>query len=223
MQFHEQPSDVASSTFAPVPAFEDSLVLVRRAQGGDHDALNQLFERYYDRIYRIVRIRMGARLRGVLESCDIVQQTCAVAARKIDSFEPKDGTSLIRWLARIAENQIHDEADKIRTEKRDTKREVALDAKVHGMQDSHPGLQLAAGGASPSSIVANNELKEIYDACVESLPDSMRELILLREYAGASWATVVKELELPNEHAAQEAYRRAQIKLAGILRKRLRH
>jgi hypothetical protein len=69
-----QPEDLGSSTFDPLPKFEDSLALFRRAQGGDGGALNELFERYYDRIYRIVRIRMGAKLRGVLESHDIVQQ-----------------------------------------------------------------------------------------------------------------------------------------------------
>lgn len=206
----------------PVPDLGESLVLVRMAQEGDREALNRLFERYYDRIYRIVRIRMGAKLRTVLDSYDIVQETCAVAVRKIGDFQPRDHASLIQWLARIAENQIHDARDKMDAIKRDKNREVALDAAAVRDGESYPGLQISSGGPGPSTIVANSELKEIYDACVEALPQEHRELVLLREYAGASWEDITEKLGRPNVHAAQEAYRRAQIKLASLLRQRMR-
>lgn len=217
------PCDPApESGLTAIPNLSESLVLLRQAQEGDREALNRLFERYYDRIYRIVRIRMGAKLRTVLDSYDIVQETCAVAVRKLGEFQPRDHASLIQWLARIAEHQIHDARDKIDAVKRDKSREVPLDAANANMGESHPGLQLSGGGPGPSTIVANSELKEIYDACVEELPHEYRELILLREYAGASWEDITEKVQRPNVHAAQEAYRRAQVRLAGLLRKRLR-
>ncbi len=204
-----EPQDFAQ--LAPAPGLATSIELVRKAQGGDRGALDQLFERYYERVYRIVRIRMGARLRGVLESLDLVQETCAVAARKLDAFQPEDRASLIQWLARIAEHQIHDAADRIAAQKRDVGRETPLESGDLG----------STRGASPSSIVANQELKEIYDACVEGLPGDYRELILLRDYALASWEETARAVSAPNVHAAQEKYRRAQVRLAGSLRKRL--
>lgn len=217
------PCDPApDSGVTPVPNLSESLVLVRKAQDGDREALNRLFERYYDRIYRIVRIRMGAKLRTVLDSYDIVQETCAVAVRKIGDFEPRDHASLIQWLAKIAEHQIHDARDRMEAEKRNPSREVPLDAGRTHSGEPHPGLQLSGGGAGPSTIVANSELKEIYDACVEELPHEYRELILLREYAGASWEDITQKVQRPNVHATQEAYRRGQIKLAGLLRQRMR-
>lgn len=223
MEHQAPPCDPSpESGVTPVPNLSESLVLVRQAQEGDREALNRLFERYYDRIYRIVRIRMGAKLRTVLDSYDIVQETCAVAVRKIGDFQPRDHASLIQWLAKIAENQIHDAKDKMDAGKRDKSREVALDAVNAKTGESHPGLQLSGGGPGPSTIVANSELKEIYDACVEELPHEYRELILLREYAGASWEDITEKAQRPNVHAAQEAYRRGQIKLAGLLRQRMR-
>lgn len=224
MQNQPPPSTEApESGFHPIPDLNESLILVRQAQAGDSDALNRLFERYYDRIYRIARIRMGAKLRTVLDSYDIVQETCAVAVRKIGDFKPQGHASLIQWLAQIAENQIHDAHDKwIKAQKRDRSRETPIHGGGAGDSASHAELQLSAGGLSPSSIVANSELKEIYDACVEALPEEYRELILLREYAGASWEEIAERADRPNVHASQEAYRRAQIKLAGLLRQRMR-
>jgi RNA polymerase sigma-70 factor (ECF subfamily) len=212
----------SSSGLPDVPDLADTLVLVRRARAGDRAALDRIFARYQDRVHRIVRIRMGAKLRGSLDSSDIVQETCAVALQKLAGFEPRDHSSLIQWLARIAERQIHDAADRMNAEKRDKRREVALEPLARAAHESDADLALADPGPGPCAAAAANELEHIYDACVQSLPDEQRELILLREYANASWATICRELGRPNEHAAQEAYRRAQIKLSSLLRQRVR-
>ena len=53
--------------FGEVRIPTETIDLVRRAQRGDDDALNRLIDRYYDRIQRIVRIRLGPRLRRDLE------------------------------------------------------------------------------------------------------------------------------------------------------------
>lgn len=44
-----------------------SLVLLERYQGGDEAALNKLMTRYYPRVERIVRARMGGFLRSRME------------------------------------------------------------------------------------------------------------------------------------------------------------
>ena len=210
-----------SIDFPELPDLTESIELVRRAQDEDLEALNRLFKRYYERVHRIARIRMGALVRAAMEPCDIVNETYIVAARKLATFEPQDQASIINWLARIAERQIRDAQRKITAEKRDVRRQQDLDRPANNESGSFAGT-VPVEGPSPSSVVANAELKEIYDACVESLPEDYRELILLREYAGASWETVCAELGSPNPHAAQQMYHRAQVKLAGIFRTRMR-
>ncbi|MFT5477196.1 MAG: RNA polymerase sigma-70 factor (ECF subfamily) [Planctomycetota bacterium] len=210
-----------SVDFPALPALNESLDLVRRAQDDDTEALNQLFQRYYERVHRIARIRMGALVRRAMEPCDIVNETYIVAARKLGDFVPQDQASIINWLARIAERQIRDAHRKITAKKRDIRRQQDLDRPTQGESLNLAGV-IPNEGPSPSTIVANAELKEIYDACVESLSEEHRELILLREYAGASWETICEDLGRPNPHAAQQMYHRAQVKLAGILRARLR-
>ena len=56
---------------------------------------------------------------------------------------------------------------------------------------------------------------------MESLAADHRELILLRDYALASWEETARAVNAASVHAAQEKYRRAQIRLASLLRQRL--
>ena len=44
--------------------FGVTINLVHRAQNGDGEALDRLIGRYYERVRRIVRLRLGPRLRG---------------------------------------------------------------------------------------------------------------------------------------------------------------
>lgn len=216
------PEETQKSTeFPALPDLTESMELVRRAQDEDEEALNRLFQRYYERVHRIARIRMGALVRRAMEPCDIVNETYMVAARKLPSFVPQDQASIINWLARIAERQIRDAHRRVTADKRDVRIEQELDRPTPSQSMSFAGI-VAGPGPSPSTIVANAELKEIYDSCVEELPEDYRELVLLREYAGASWEVVCEELNRPNAHAAQQMYHRAQVKLAGILRTKLR-
>src|SRR5262245_56509643 len=103
-----------------------SLDLVLRAQDGDSQALNRLFERYYERVRRIVRLRLGHKLRESVDSGDILQETFIAAVRSIDNFEMREEASLINWLSRLAERQIIAAADYHGAKKRDQRRNVSL-------------------------------------------------------------------------------------------------
>ncbi len=77
--------------------------LVRRAQQHDQQALTQLYEENFDRIYRYVVLKIGDRT----EAEDITQQVFLKAIKSISSFRWR-GTSFSAWLYRIAHNQIVD-------------------------------------------------------------------------------------------------------------------
>lgn len=196
----------------PLPALQTSVVLLRKAKAGDRQALNDLIARYYERVRRLVRIRMSAQLRRSLESCDLAQETLRVAAGKLAAFEPRDHHAFIRWLAVIAQHQINDARAKFEAEKRDRGREVPLEA------SSSMELGYADSGPSPGSVAGDAELREIYDACVTQLPEEYREIILLKEFEDASWEEIRKATGAPTAHAAQQKFYRAQVKLAGILK-----
>lgn len=133
----------------PIPGADPTTpILARRARKGDRQALNRLLERHQERVYRIVRIRMGARLRAALEPSDIVQETFLVAARRIGDFEPRGRDSVVQWLARIAEHQIHDAADRFRAGgKHDPDRTQPL--QQGGLEGAPRGRSIPGRGSAP--------------------------------------------------------------------------
>ena len=73
--------------------------LVRRAQQHDHEAFAQLYEEYFDKIYRYVTLRIG----NETEAEDVTQQVFLNALQSIPSFKWK-GIPFSAWLFRIAHN-----------------------------------------------------------------------------------------------------------------------
>jgi len=200
----------------PDPSLTRSLDLVRLAQGGDDAALDRLFERYYDRVRRVVRLRLGRRLRSAVESGDILQETFAAAVRAFDSFEMRDEGSFIQWLSKLAERQIIAAADYHGARKRDRRREVALDGAPAG-EDDAPGYQHASEVVPPDDAAADREEQARVEACLLELPEPYRELVILRNYVGAEWDTVARETGRPTSDAARMMHARAMVELGKLL------
>jgi RNA polymerase sigma-70 factor (ECF subfamily) len=77
--------------------------LVERAKQRDQEAFAQLYEEYFDRIYRYIVFKIG----DETEAEDMTQQVFLKALRSISSFRWK-GVSFSAWLFRIAHKQIVD-------------------------------------------------------------------------------------------------------------------
>jgi RNA polymerase sigma-70 factor (ECF subfamily) len=193
-----------------------SLDLVLKAQDGDSQALNRLFERYYERVRRIVRLRLGARLRESVDSGDILQETFTAAVRSFENFEMREEASLINWLSRLAERQIIAAADYHGAKKRDQRRSVSL----HGGGSATASLSVAFPDetTAPLEKLANHEETGIVERCLDELPEEYRELIVLRNYAGASWEAVAEETGRPSAAAARMMHARAMIELGKLVR-----
>jgi len=198
----------------------ESIELVRRAQRGDRDALDRLFDRYYARVRGVVRVRLGERLREFLESGDIVQETFAQALASFDRFEVRDEARLLDWLARLAENRIRDAAKIRATQKRDPARVQALDDSRSGA-DSKPYRPLPLSPEPrPEDLAARGEEARILDECVAGLDSRQREIVVQRDYLGATWPAIAEDLGYPNEQAARAAHAKATLELCLRLRAR---
>ena len=198
---------------------EESIELVRKAQHGDDEALNRLFERYYSRVRRIVRMRLGRRLAAHTETEDILQETFAAAVEAFDRFEMRDDASLINWLARLAERKIIAAADFFGAKKRDRRREIRLPAATHN-DSSVASAEIADSLDGPLQKAEDAELRALVDDCVAELSDDYRELILLRDYAGSSWEQVARETGRPSAEAARMMHTRAMLELTRRMREK---
>ena len=94
----------ASALFEdPDPEETGSWDLVRAAQAGDMTAFGELFDRYYDIVFRYVLFRMGDR--SLAE--DVTQETFVRALRRISSVSYQ-GRDIGAWFVTIARNLIFD-------------------------------------------------------------------------------------------------------------------
>lgn len=191
--------------------------LVRKAQGGDGDSLNRLFDRYYERVRRSVRARIGGKLRQQLETADILQPAFAKAFQNFDRFEMRDEGSLLHWLAEYAHGQLHDAADHANAQKR---REPAPPLRLDESMDGLVRRELPGKEPSPSECVGKIEDQAAVESCLEELPEHYRRVIVLRDYDGLEWHDVARALQKNTDSAARELYRRALLELAHRLSRR---
>jgi len=82
---------------------QDEQNLVNRAQHGDKEAFTELYEAYFDKLYRYVLVRIGNKA----EAEDMTQQVFVKAYKSISSFRWK-GVPFSAWLFRIAHNLVVD-------------------------------------------------------------------------------------------------------------------
>ena len=82
---------------------QDEESLVRRAQENDSQAFAQLYEAYFDRIYRYISMR----IRNETEAQDLTQQVFLKLLKSISSYKSR-GVPFSSWLYRIAHNLVID-------------------------------------------------------------------------------------------------------------------
>ena len=191
----------------------DVAALLARARDGDTEALGRLLESQRDRLRRIVKVRLGEGLRRFLSTSDVVQETHRAALESLQRLELTSERDLLAWLAQVATNRIRDQHDHYAARKRDATRDVPW-------PDEGPGPveeALAAREPSPSVNAAGLEMAELVDDCLAELPPEYREVIVLRDYCGASWEHITAQLGDRSLHAVQQLHQRAWIKLRKLV------
>jgi RNA polymerase sigma-70 factor (ECF subfamily) len=164
---------------------EESSRLLRRAKGGSGEALNALFEECGEPVLAYIRLRLGARLRGQLESGDILQSTLFKAFENIEQFEGSSTKSLLGWLVSIARNQIRDEVAYHQAQRRDAARTVPISGELE---------KIAAEIRSEVSRIHGKEKTRRLERALESLKVEHFEVILLRKYEELTFPEIGERL-----------------------------
>jgi RNA polymerase sigma-70 factor (ECF subfamily) len=176
-------------------------VLVRSAQAGDMRAFSELFERYYDVVFRYVLFRMNDRTLAE----DITQETFLRALRRISSVTYQ-GRDIGAWFVTIARNLIFDHVKSSRYRLESTTSDIVeLSPTTHG-----PEQQVL-------DLATNEEVLR----CVRKLNADQQECISLRFLQGLSVAETAKIMDR-NEGAVKALQHRAVRRLAQLLPEGLR-
>lgn len=191
-------------------------ILVRRAKEGQKEALGRLLDRYYERVRKIVQLRLGDKLRGLLDSDDILQDTFISAIKSFDRFEMHNEASVINWLARIAERAIKRQAQHHGAQKR-----KARQVPIHEMNTEDLGVQIADGHRGPGTTLSRREQAQGIEECIQKLPEHYREIIVLRNYVEYSWEEVAKEHGRPSVDAARMMHAKAMLELNRVWKEKM--
>ena len=170
--------------------------MVRRARQGDKDAVAQLFEANFDKIYKYIAFKVGNRA----DAEDLTQQTFLLALKSISSYRWHD-VPFAAWLFRIAHNQMVDHFRKESKSKR-----VAMD------EANMPST------LDPAALAEQEmTMSELMEAC-KQLTEAQQEVIHLRFISELSIAETAQVMN-KSEGAVKVLQHDAVAKLRSIVSK----
>jgi RNA polymerase sigma-70 factor (ECF subfamily) len=84
----------------------DTTDLLRRAGGGDAQAVTDLFARYHNRLRRMVRLRLDRRLHGRVDPSEVLRQACADAVRRAGECATAPAYPFFLWLRLVTGQRL---------------------------------------------------------------------------------------------------------------------
>ena len=182
----EQANAAGVTTMLPPTAdvhVDDELLLVRRAQGGDRDAFEQIVRRTARLVYARVYLDVGDRQRTE----DVVQDTFLTAWRRIGQVV--DPTGFRPWLLAVARSAAADARRRDSRKKRRAKTPLFASDAAADLPDPAP---------TPPERAVRREEQERMLGLLRRLPEEYSLPITLRYIGGADYDTISRQLGLSN-------------------------
>lgn len=192
-------------------------VLLEQYRAGDADAINKLYGRYTQRVFAIVRARLGAKLRQRVQSCDIVQEAMLDSLKNLEKFEYASEGAFLKWLTVIVENRIRDQDDYHTAGRRDIGKESPLE-NPRSIGSAIP-LEITDKSGSPtaSRLLMMTEDMTLLEQALDRLPAETRELIIAVELEGRTYEELANEMGKTYD-AVRMLVKRAIKSLAAVFR-----
>ncbi len=159
--------------------------LVARVLQGDKNAFRPIVERYQNRIYAMV---VGM-VRDEAEARDLVQNAFIKAYQGLDTF--RVDSSFYTWLYRIAMNLAIDSCRKRR------RRKTGSFDEAIAARDEDGEMLVLHHADGPAEALHRKELRQRIFAAMEELTEEQREVLLLREVEGLSYAEISESMGIP--------------------------
>ena len=176
--------------------------LLARARRGSRPAAEALFGRYSTWLRRWVRGRLPPRVRGAVDTSDVVQDALQQTFARLQGFESQRGSALRAYLRRAVDNRVRDEL------RRATRRQPAV--------LPVPRVEASDAGAPQLRRVLDAEAWRCYVEGLGRLRPRDRRLIVGRAELGYSYRQLAAIERLPGPDAARMALRRALVRLSEV-------
>lgn len=192
----------------PLPEPDATADLVQRWHQGDAQALHQLVQRDLPWIRQRVRQRLGDALRQHGDTEDFLQEAVLDILAYTPRFVPVDGDSWRSLVTQIVENQLRGQHEFYGRIRRDRARQQPLPDDSVLLLD--PRKRTAT---TPSARAVRNEEEAWLRLALDLVDPDDRDVIVMREWAGKSFAEIGTQLGI-GENAARMRFQRALGRLA---------
>jgi RNA polymerase sigma-70 factor (ECF subfamily) len=187
--------------------------LLQQLREGDRGAFEQLCVRHHSYLHQFIELRLDPKLRPRVDPSDVVQEAHLEAVRRLEDYIQQPPMPFRLWLRQLAYDRLLMERRRhLKAARRTVGREVALpDGSSFDLAQRLLGSHL-----SPSQQVSRDELAQRVREAVAELPDTDREVLLMRTFEGLSFQEVGYLLAI-EPAAARKRHGRALLRLHKIL------
>jgi RNA polymerase sigma-70 factor (ECF subfamily) len=198
----------------------ETVRLVERLRAGGGGALAGVFDRYRERLLRMVDLRLDPRLRARLDPADVVQDAFLDAAKRLDDYVKDAKLTPFLWLRLIvAERLVTLHRHHLGTRMRDAGREVSLYHEALPQASTAALASMLLGRqTSPTQAAQRAERLLRVQAALNSLDPIDREVLALRHFEQLNRAEAAQALGI-SEEAGAKRYIRALKRLKDVLAK----
>lgn len=193
----EPESSVSSSNRLSSVKTDTSFALVLRARQGDEAARNELCARYLPRLRRWAHGRLPVWAREHLDTEDLVQDTLMNSVRRLQEFTPEHEGAFCAYVCQAMRNRMRDV--------------------LRGASRRPPGEPISPAepdrGPSPLEQAVGGQLLARYDAALQRLRPSDRELVIARVELGLDYPEIADLAGKPSVAAVRVAVSRALLRL----------
>jgi RNA polymerase sigma-70 factor (ECF subfamily) len=159
----------------------DKASLIADAQKGKVDAFNELVLTYQSQVYNLAYRIMG----DPASAADAAQDAFISAYRSLSRFR---GGSFKSYLLRIVTNRCYDELRRRKRRPATSFEDVEID------EDANP--MLVNGGENPEEYAERQEMADVIQSGIETLPPDQRVTLVLSDVQGMSYQEIAEVTEV---------------------------
>ena len=188
---------MTSHLLSPPPAAIDQLIA--QCLAGDQAAWEQIVKMHWRKVFNVAYQFVGSHEQAE----DLSQDIFLKIFRSLDSFDRR--ANFQTWLISVSRNLCIDHYRSVRKERQTIDRDVAAE-----------DLAPASSTASPLAVLENRDLAALLRQALQTLPESLRIAVLLRDIQELSYLEIAERLRLP-EGTVKSRINRGRKELARLI------
>jgi RNA polymerase sigma-70 factor (ECF subfamily) len=188
---------------------EEITELLRRGVAGDQQAIADLWDRYQERLLRLVKLRMDRRMQGRVDASDVLQEAFVDFASRAEEYANDPSMPFFLWLRYLTGQRLQLlHRHHLGTMMRDAGREVSIH---RGPMPQATSISLAAQllgrFTSVTQAVQRTEMRVMLQEAINSMDDIDREILALRHFEELSNTETAQVLGIKRSAASSRHIR----------------